>query len=230
MSIWNKLGEAAASLGLAEKVQDGAAAVPGAPQPTNGSTSPAIPAVVRASQPPVDEGRIAKIDQQVRNRLVTAMQNDGAPLVESLSDTLDTLAEAVPDEGLRYKAALKLLTKNGHPVDAILNDFDKCLGALDESQRTFEADNAAQLDAKVGSKQRAVVEYDTKIKEKEATVASIQAEIASLRTKRDEEQSSISGEQQNIALVESRFKINHQNIREAIVSQRTKVTNYRAGL
>ena len=235
--FWNAIGAGLAKVGLAEAEEPGPeqAESPGHRSPGNVAPPPraAAAAPSRAASPvppPPDAGRIAELDKAARERLIAAMQNDGAPLVEELADALDTLAEAIPDEKARYLAALKLQVKQGHPVTAILSDFDRCLGCLDENHRTFEADTKIQLDRRVGTKVQAVAQYEQQIRVKGEQIEALRLEIAELAAKRQEDQAGILIEQQKITQVQDRFGLIYQAIRADIEAERAKIAQYGKGL
>lgn len=228
-NFWEKIGNAAAAVGFVEKVDSPApaaeVAVATVPQGVTLTTRPSAPA-----PSPVDQDRLRAIDESSRNLLITAMQNDGAPLVEEVSDTLETLQEAVADERIRYITAIKMLVKRGHGVTSILSDFDKCLGVLEENKRSFETDSKAQFDAKVGAKARSVESLTAQIEGKNQQLLALKQDIAAITAKRDEEQAGISGEQAKIAQVQDRFTIVYNAIRSSVEAQRTKISQHGEGL
>lgn len=224
MSFWNKIGSAAERIGLVEKEEE--------QQEQSIVAEQTVPVVHHQVLQPsnVDAAKIAAIDETSRKMLIVAMQNDGAPLVEDLSDSLETLQEAIPDEKIRYVTALKMMMKRGTPVSAVLNDFDKCLGVLDDNKRSFENDSKKQLEQKVGTKVKAVQSLDGLIVQKTAEISKMQQELVELQAKRDQEQSGISVEQSKIDQVQSRFEVVYKAIRSSVEDQRAKVAQHGEGL
>lgn len=224
-SFWKTLER----IGVVDQVQDQP------PPPANPSQAEVTVQVVQArskvaAPAPIDAAKLADLDASMTKLLVNAMQNDGAPLVEEISDSLETLAEAIPDEASRYKTALKMMVKRGNSAPVILSDFDKCLGVLEENKRTFEGQQKSQLDAKVGSKVRNVESIEAKIVEAKNSIAALQQQITTLQVQRDSEQAGISTEQHKIEQVQGRFTAVYGAIRSNIEQMRAKIAQYSEGL
>lgn len=188
------------------------AAVPAGPPPTASSAS-------------VDASKYVEVDKACRDKLIHAMENDGAPLPEAFMETLSAL-EAIPVEEARFKTALNLMGKQGHTAGAILSDYDKTLGVLDETSRSFESSLQNQIDAKVGAKQQAVEQLTAAISEKEAQIQALRVEIEQLKVQKDTEQSGIADEQIKISTVQHRFKVIYQAVLAEIQTQRAKIAQY----
>jgi chromosome segregation ATPase len=204
---------------------------PGADSETP-SASPAPTAAPVASPPPVaaaptvvDSARFAEVDKACKARLTQAMENDGAPLPEEFMETLSVL-ETIPTEEARFKTALSLLGKRGHTPAAILSDYDKTLGVLEETARAFEGNLKVQIESKVGAKHASVEQLTSDIAAKQAQIQAMQAEIESLTVQRDNEQSSIAEEQSKLTTVQQRFKVIFAHVKNEIQGQRTKIAQY----
>ncbi len=227
----SKLLKFLVDVGVVEKVDaptpttpQAAASPPTVPPPATPATWPPPTQVIN----PEHSARIAELDKISRSQLEHIMANDGAPLVEKLNDTLDALADVVPDERARYLAALKLLGKDGFGVSHLLADYDKCLGALEEGLRVFEAESKDAIQLKVGSKVQAVEAIAKQIEAISAQISSLQQQIADLVVRKDSEQAGISAEQQKIDLARSRFTQLYSQVREGIETQRRKIGEYGA--
>ena len=224
MSIWDKIGSAAVAVGLAEATEPEQAAAKNPGQavavvpPGTTLTGPA-PVKLSTYTPSMDATRQRELDEKARAIIVDALKNDGAPLVEEISDSLETLAEGVPDESACYKMALKMATKRGHSPSAIVNDFDKCLGVLDESRRTFEANMKQAMDSQVGAKVRSVASLDSEIE-------TLQRSLAEKVRQRSEEQAAISVEQTKINQAQERFTVVYGAIRNDIENKRAKIAQH----
>jgi hypothetical protein len=192
-------------------------------QPGFSSSPQVVPADPELTQ------RLAKIDSMVRDRLTSAIDKAGVLALKELGDTLDTLADAIPDEGARLKAAIKLVSKK-YSSGALLQDIDKCIGVLEESDRIFAEESKVQSEKTVGGKTRLVEELTTAIAQKEQQISILRQEIVSATAQRDTEASSIAGEQTKIALVQERFRSAYQAIRTTLESQRAKITASSGGL
>lgn len=239
MTFWDKVGKGLAAVGLAEAQEQIEKPIQVTPPPVTGGTvtySPGVAtypqgaqiAVVQAQTysqpaPSIDHGRARELDEKARSIIIEALKNDNAPLVEEISDSLDIFAETIPDEAARFKTALKIFAKKGHSVALVLSDFDKCLGALDETQRTFESNMRSALDSQVGAKMRAVEALNSEI-------AALQASLNEKIARRDQEQAGITVEQTKIEQAQSRFTIVYGNIRQDIEQKRAKIARFGEGL
>lgn len=205
------------------------------PAPPTTSATPAAAAPKAVAAPvvgtdPDQAKKLAELQASVQKRLIDVMENDGAPLVEELMGTLETLQDSIPDERACFLAALKLLKKRSITVQSILGDYDKCLGVLEENKRLFEADIQKQVDQRVGAKQRAVADYEKAIQAKNEQIATLQQEIADLVVKKDTEQSAVSVERSKIDQFHGTFNVVYQNVRSAVEQQRVKVSQYGEGV
>lgn len=194
-----------------------APAAPASPQ----ATTPASPSVAPAVKPPVageDE-----IDRGIQAKLVEAIDGAGATLYSELDDFVDMMADTIPDENVRWKKGIELLSKKGHTVLAILGDIDKCIGALEEHGRIFSRNVEQQLRDRVGSRVQSVESLTKQITEKEATLAAMQAEIDGLKQKRDTDQAAISIEQAKVERVQTRFAVVFPTVLDEVKTQRKRV-------
>ncbi len=186
-------------------------------QPSFSSSPQVVPVDPELTQ------RLAGIDTMVRERLTGAINKAGVLALKELGDTLDTLTEDIPDEGARLKAAVKLVSKK-YSSGALLQDIDKCIGVLEESDRIFAEETKAQSEKTVGGKTRLVEELTTALAQKEQQIAILKQEIVDTTAQRAAEAASIAGEQNKIALVQERFRSAYQAIRTTLESQRAKIT------
>lgn len=213
-------------IGLAETVEDAPTEAAPAVKPSTGST----PAPVIQSPKVIDpeaQAKLAELDKSARQQLAQAMEASGATLVEELGETLETLKESgVEDEKIRYTAAIKGLIKKGHPVAAICQDVDKCIGVLEDKNREFSSQLKTQFDKRVGTKTQTVQTSQDQIKVKQAQKAKLDQEIADLTAQRTEAQSGITDEQNKLTQVGERFDMAYKAIRSEVEAQRAKIAQY----
>lgn len=219
------------TVGLVEAIQPQANPSANSQPADKTLVSAAATAVPVTSQPMTQmsaeqAGQIAALDKNAKDRLISVMEADGAPLCEELVSTLETLEDVIPDERSRYGAALKLMTKKGTPVGAILSDYDKCLGALDESFRVFEAETKEAIQRKVGLRQSGVNTIEDSIQEKTQQIAALQEQIVGLQVKKDLEEIEILKERSKIDLVQDRFVLVYKALRLKVEEHRTKILSY----
>lgn len=174
----------------------------------------------------VDPAVFAEIDKGIQAKLMGALEKADASIYQELDDFLDTMADAIPDENLRWRKAIEFLSKKGYTVGALLTDVDKCLGILEEHGRLFSNDVARQLKDRVGSREQSVETLSQQILAKEAQLAAMQEEITALRQRRDTDQAAISTEQAKVERVQSRFDIVFPAIMADVKAQRTKLESF----
>jgi chromosome segregation ATPase len=201
-----------------EKPQDGLP--PPAQSTMQSSVPPFAPSVTSAV--PVDPERAKQLDDAAMAQLSAAMEKVAGSYAEFSTD-MEVLAEAVPDENLRLKAAVKMLGKKGVTVSKILSDVDACLGALESENRTFKAATQEQIDQRVGSKRKAVEQLKTDIAAKQAQITALQNDIAALQGKLGTAASEIKSEEDNITVVQDRFSYVFTNMRASLTAQRARI-------
>lgn len=172
----------------------------------------------------------AELDQKLHGLLMATLDGAGIAVYKALDDMVDSLADVVPDQNLRYKKALEILAKQGHTLPLILQDIDKAIGALEDSSRDFEATQKNQFQQSVGALHRSVDEATARITAKQAEAAKLAQEIGELSKKRDADAASISTAQANIDRVGGRYTVVYQTFmrevqaQRALVEQQMKVT------
>jgi chromosome segregation ATPase len=182
------------------------------------------------SAPSPSSAETAELDRKLHGLLMTTLDSAGISIYKALDGMVESLADVVPDENLRYKKALEILAKQGHTLPLILQDIDKAIGALEDSSREFEATQKSQFQQSVGALHRSVEELSTRITAKQAEAAKLAEEISTLTKKRDEDAASISTAQAKIDRVGGRYSVVYQafmrevQAQRAIVEQQLKVT------
>jgi hypothetical protein len=168
----------------------------------------------------------AEVDGAARSELAQAMQASGAVLVEKLDDLLDSLSRAIPDDALRHRTALDILAKSGHPPTAVVADFDRCIGVLEEKKREFAAQLEARVARRVGGKVETVESCTTQIRAKEAQVSQLQQEIAELVAARVAAAAAIDDERGKLARIGERFGAAYESILTEVQLRRSKIVPY----
>ncbi len=220
-SLGKSLFSKAADL-FAPEVPDEVAPDPALPPPA-GVSAAAIPSYVPApSVPAVDPAYAKQLDDAATAKLSAAMEKVAGAYAEFVIN-MEVLAEAVPDEGARIKAVMKLLTKKGVNPVKLLSDVDACLGALEEENRVFKTDTQGQIDQKVGSKRKTVEKLRADIASKQAQISALQTDIAALTDMQGSAASEIKDEEDNIAVVRDRFSYIFTTMRASLTSQRARL-------
>ncbi len=185
-----------------------------APQPAVAATFP--------STRSVDPALAKRLDDAASTQLSGSMEKVAGSYGEFLAN-MEVLAEAVPDEGLRLKAALKMLAKKGVVPSKVLSDADACLGALEEENRTFKAATQDQIDQKVGSKRKTVEQLKAAQASKRAQIVALEADISSLNDQQAALAADIKAEEDNIIVVQDRFSYVFTSMRASLTSQRAHI-------
>lgn len=195
---------------------------PTASKPAATSAAPVI-SNHTSSAPAPSSAETAELDQKLHKLLMAALDGAGIAIYKALEDMLESLADVVPDENLRYKKALQILAKQGHTLPLILQDIDKAIGALEDSSREFEATQKRQFQQSVGALHQSVEALTAQITAKEAEAARLRNEIAEMTKKRDADAASISTEQAQIDRVGGRYSVVYGAFMREIQSQRATV-------
>ncbi len=203
-----------------EEVDDGPPKQDGLPPPAPSSMQSSVP--LSAPSVSVDPERAKQLDGAAAAQLSSAMERTAGSYAE-FSSNMEVLAEAIPDEGLRLRAAVKMLGKKGVTVAKILSDVDACLGALESENRTFRAATQEQIDQRVGSKRKAVEQLKADIAAKQSQIAALQSDIASLQGRLGTAASEIKSEEDNITVVQDRFTYVYTNMKASLAAQRARI-------
>lgn len=187
-------------------------------------TRPAAPLISAPSMTPEMAQKLADLDNHAKDRLLKVLANDGAPLCEELSETVETLEDAIPDEAGRYRAAIKLMAKKGHSKEAIVENYNKCLTALAADATTFNTETEEAVQRKVGSRQQQLTSLEGQIKSRQEQIEVLQKEILSIQTQCEAERLAIGDEAQKITLVRDRFFALYNVVRAEIEDQQKKVS------
>jgi hypothetical protein len=207
--------------GVVSPIDEGQPA--GAAQPKAAAVDPP-----KAAAPAVDPSQVAAIDQMVSKELASAMESAGSQFIAEWSDTLTTLADAIPDETTRFKTALSLLQKKGVSASDIVGGFDACLGALEAKDREFNQLLSDSFKKKVSSRQEAVQSLSASIGQKQAQIEAFKAEIAAVESQIAEAKVVIAAEQAKLDLKRARFTTAYRSYRAGVEEQRTRVSAYAA--
>lgn len=220
-----KKGLVSVGLGDIEEVPEAPAAVP---------VVPAAPSIAAPSTPVIapseDASRAAKYDESARAELEAALQGTNARLIPELQTLLATLETAIPVPATRFQTALKILTGKGTPLAAVLSEFDLYAGALEEKNRVFSKEIKDQFEARVGSKVKAVQDFDAQIAAAQSQVATLQQKIVDVTQARIVEQGGIAEAQAKLELLQRRFTLQYEATRAQIDQQKAQVAEYGKGL
>lgn len=148
--------------------------IPGLPS----TPAPALPVTFPTAIPngTSDANLTATFVGKLREKFGTA---PSAALLTQFTSTLESLAEAIPEEGSRFRAALKVLAKqNGVTSDQLTDAFNGLLSVLDSEAGKFSALVDKQKSQEVDAR-------DTQVQQINAQIEGKNKEIEALMSQRD---------------------------------------------
>ncbi len=197
---------------LTEEVPDEPAKAHAAAPPAKG-TAPAhqTPAVhVAASAVEADPAALAKLD----NRLQASLP----PVYASFMEQYGALQDVIPDETVRFKAALKTSHAN---ADAIIAALDQLLSSMEQAHSDFLHSFEASKGKILGDLQQSIDATADLIKTREQQVQAIQAEIASLQAKREHDSARSQSESSRLEETRSGFEAALAQVVGRLTAQKT---------
>lgn len=194
--------------------------------PAQGQSAPPPVPVPQSVAPPPQRVSKPEVDQEARKRLEASITKAAPPGYVEIMDTVATLADSIPDEGARFRAALKLAAKRGHSLDDLLGDMDKCIGVLEGKKRQFEEETSHQMEAKVVARQKAISGLDEQIRAKQDQMTALQREVSELSEQRGTEAAAITSETANITAVRESFSAAYEVVYAQLQERRQKVSTY----
>lgn len=201
------------SIGFAEEVPEGA---PSPQQRTTRNTP--IPAAPPGYVPPQHTNGAA--DPEVLAKLEAKLTKNCPPAYTAFMEQFENLRDVIPDESMRFKAALKA---SHTTTDQLVGALDQLLGTMttahEEFAHTFEETKAKRL----GDAEASIKATDEQIASYEKQLQSVQETIASLRTKRDTDVQAMQHEAQKIEGVRSNFEASHGQVVGRLNAQKSRV-------
>jgi hypothetical protein len=191
------------------------------PPPRGQSSPPPVAHAAPVAHPP------PTFDQASREKLEAAVVESAPQGYLDFEDFLSTLADSIPDEDSRWRAALKLVSKRGHSPEALLGDFDKCIGILQEKYRQFDAETQEHIKKKVSGRKEKVGSIDSAILLKQEEIAKIQSQIAGLAEERKAEVEAMDASHAKILAVKAGFDSAFRSVHDRIAFRRSKLEQFR---
>jgi hypothetical protein len=207
MSFLNSLK----SLVVEEDDKNGPQAAPQTPVPSKGSVPP---------QPPTGTAAPETADRAMEEQLLQKVVSDAVPAVRDMFAHMSTLIDIVPDEGMRYKAAIKLTLNGGHTLVELENNIDTCLGKLDTHDNEFQAELAVQITKKVESHRGSAKKAQDAIEAARKQIQEIETQIGEYEKTVQSELDTASNQEREILGVRARFAGSLFNVRRTLKDQR----------
>jgi predicted nucleic acid-binding Zn-ribbon protein len=127
------------------------------------------------------------------------------------------MANVIPDEQMRFRAALAALAPQGFGTKNVIFDIDECLQVLDKKEREAQTASASVRDAAIGSrlKERAALEK---------TAAELRAELERVSVKTATIISEIAEEERRIQSNEARFAAAVAAFRQELLDKKNSIS------
>jgi predicted nucleic acid-binding Zn-ribbon protein len=118
----------------------------------------------------------------------------------------DSMSAVIPDETVRFKAALAALRPQGFELDAVLKDIDECLYALDLKDAEAEKAAAAAETQRVGAKMKQMSELETRRAELQVELEQVLSSIEKIRVQVERDSANIRSTREKFAATVSAYK------------------------
>ena len=122
----------------------------------------------------------AAVDQQAFQKLQATITQQAPQSLKQLEENLSTLSDTIPDETMRFKAAVKLLSKSGISLETLSADYDKCSEILNNAKNAFDATVQKQTAIRVEERQNQITQLTQSIQSKQEQIAQLNTDIANI--------------------------------------------------
>lgn len=159
-------------------------------------------------------------DPEILSKLEKKLQNNCPQPYAAFMEQYEALAEIIPDETMRFKAALKASHTTAEDLVKALDQLTATMNAAEaEFTKTFEENKAKRL----GDAEKSLKATDDLIASNEQNIKSLQDTIASLRTKRDTDAGTMEHEVQKFEGIRAGFETAHSQVVGRLTAQRNRV-------
>ncbi|MEY4723286.1 MAG: hypothetical protein RLZZ324_799 [Candidatus Parcubacteria bacterium] len=224
-------------LGLAEPIPD-SNEKPVAVPPTAPVTAKPHATQSHVAQPPTAPrtvvsgaphgGASGTVDPQIRAVLEKPVAEAAKPAYSAFLLTMANLADVIPDEATRIKAAIRTLPA-GTDYDQLLVDVDECLESLEEQERKADTSAEASIARRIGTLEQQLQQTEATTKAKREQIAALQREIAEaeagvkdVRDTIDTTRAEIEGTRRDIAATAAAMRRELNDIKAKLLNQQPK--------
>jgi hypothetical protein len=183
-----------------------------------------VPAAAQAPQhfsaPPA--GQPAQPDPAALAKLEQRLQGACPPAYVQFMEQYETLKDVIPDEGTRFKAALK--TSHTTP-DQIVAALDQLLASMDTAHTDFTHSFETSKAKKLGEAEQSIKATDELIKSSEEQIKAIEEKIVSYRTKRATDAEGMANEAGRLEAVRGGFEAAHAQVIGRLSAQKNRITS-----
>lgn len=121
----------------------------------------------------------------------------------TLRENADAMAEALPDENSRIRAAFAMLKKSGTPAAQVVSSIDLHVRDIEGEKQNFSTASKQAVDRKAGSLRSEADALLQSNQGDEATIAQLQAQIQQLQSRSLERAASAAAKQHEAAQAEA---------------------------
>ncbi len=187
--------------------------VPDKPAPHGAAPDMEAPAPMRSAAPHA----MAGADPQVIAKLEAKLQAVAPPVYMTFMEQFTTLADVIPDESTRIKAALKTSKCS---VSQVLEALGQLGEAMTHAKDEFEASFQHNKTDHLGQAQQSIAATDDLIKSREAQIKALQEEVVSLHAKRDNSAQQMQVEAERLEGIRESFLAAHTQVTERTVHRK----------
>jgi hypothetical protein len=193
------------------------------PAPKRNSQPPAPPVeqvpaghftVSAATPPAADPAAIAKLEAKLKASL--------PPVYTNFMDQFELLRDTIPDEGMRFKAALKTSRTSVADLSKALDQVIATMeGVLNDFSNTCE-ENKTKASTQMN---QSIAATDALIESRKSQMKAIEEELASLQTKRATDQQHLEGELHRFEQIRLGFIAAHAQVMTKLNTQRNQIAS-----
>lgn len=162
----------------------------------------------------------ATADPEVLSKLEKRLQANCPAPYTAFMEQYENLKDVIPDEAMRFKAALKA---SHTTTDQLVGALDQLASAMDsahtEFMHTFEENKGKRL----GEAEASLKATDEQIATYEKQLQSVQETIQSLHTKRDTDAQAMQHEAQRLEGIRASFEAAHAQVVGRLGAQKSRV-------
>ena len=160
-------------------------------------------------------------DPEILSKLEKKLQNNCPQAYAAFMQQYDDLAEIIPDETMRFKAALKASHTTAEDLTKALDQLIHVMDTADEEfARTFQENKAKRL----GEAEKSLKATDDLITANEQQIKSLGDTILSLKTKRDTDAQAMAHEAERLEGILTGFEAAHNQVVGRLTAQKNRVS------
>ncbi len=166
--------------------------------------------------PPGGAQAAAAADPNALAKLEARLKREMPPAFTTFLEKVAELAEVIPDESMRFKAAMK--TSHTTPAE-LAQALEHLAGVLTAARTEFLNTFQATRESASSAKQQQLSATEATIVTREGQIKAIQEEIASLRAKIETDRREMQAEEHRLETIHHGFEAAHHEVASRIQAQ-----------